>query len=173
MIGVESASSPKVLGGTRTPKATRRIENLPKEIIVEVFSFCNVHETCSVQGTCKQLREYIREFLPVLHRSYDWTLENGKLRGLEFLVNMQVPIERITLDSSTLVQQDQQKKIPSGDPLVFLSRYMKNEGTLTVTNPDIFSQLNTLIVRGIYSTFDAGLLSLSRFDFPSLRILSK
>lgn len=168
-----SAPNPKVLGGNRNQKPSKQMENLPKEIVVEVLSYCNVHDTCSVQGTCRQLREYVREFLPILHRSYDWTLEHGKLRGLEYLIDMQVPVERITLDSSNLVQQDQQKRIPTGDPLVFLSRYLKNDDAEVSTDAETFSNLNTLIVRGLYSTFDAGLVSLSHFSFPSLRILSK
>lgn len=173
MSTLSSAPNPKVVGGNRNQKPSRQIENLPKEIVVEVLSYCNVHDTCSVQGTCKQLREYVQEFLPILHRSYDWTLEHGKLRGLEYLFDMQVPVERITLDSSNLVQQDQQKRIPTGDPLMFLSQYLINDVTQNSTDTDIFSKLNTLIVRGLYSTFDAGLVSLSHFSFPSLRILSK
>jgi hypothetical protein len=173
MSMLSSAPNPKVLGGNRNQKPSRQIENLPKEIVVEVLSYCNVHDTCSVQGTCRQLREYVQEFLPILHKAYDWTLEHGKLRGLEYLFDMQVPVERITLDSSNLVQQDQQKRIPTGDPLVFLSRYLKNDDTQPPTDIETFAKLNTLIVRGLYSTFDAGLVSLSHFPFPSLRILSK
>lgn len=175
-----------------TSKYNIPLTHLPRELIGEILTFCALADISSIQSTCHLLMEYIQSLLPILRRSFDWTVEFGKLGSLEYLIRMSVPIESISLDTSSLAQHDVRWKVPHGDPLLFLNNYRllgpsfpssKTKATTvltaTTTNSSdlptrmLFQNLRTMIIRGVYNNFDNGLMAISHFEFPKLHTLSK
>lgn len=170
---------------------------LPKELYGEILLYCCLKDTAALHQTCRLIRRCIEELLPHIHHSFDWAEENGNKGGLEFLYKLQVPVESIVLDTTAVLTQSRERKLPIGDPLQFVVNYISSQPQLLVRSvatsttasihdnnvvfrnrkshlkKNLFTALRSLIVRGMYSTCDAGLLALTNFRFLNLQVLSK
>lgn len=183
---------------------------IAKDMFGEILKFCTIRDSVALYTTCRSLKRYVEELIPFTHLSFDWGEEEGKIGGLEFLYRLNVPVEAIVLDTTIVVAQSTDRKLPTNDPFLFVARYISStqnpsnvirlsatSSTSTSTNThsfntgasnnsarpnnethekqikSLFKHLKSLIVRGIYTTYDAGLIAISNFCFPNLQILSK